>query len=70
MEQIGLKVILYECIRKVLGSSLCRNTILTKVFVVFPHSFQANAGIVPQICHGRFLPDPFFQFIISLSSYD
>jgi hypothetical protein len=67
-EQIGLKVILYACIMEVLGSILGQNTILTKVFRGFPHSFQANAGVVPQLCHGRFLPDP-FQFIISLSSY-
>jgi hypothetical protein len=42
--------------------------ILTEVLRGFPQSLKANAGIVPQTGHDRFLPDP-SQFIIHLSCY-
>jgi hypothetical protein len=37
-------------------------------FRSFPQFLQANAGRVPKIGHGRFLPNP-FEFIIHLSPY-
>jgi hypothetical protein len=37
-------------------------------FYGFPQSFQANSGIVPRLCHCRFLPNT-FQLIIHQSSY-
>jgi hypothetical protein len=36
--------------------------ILTEVFHRFLQSLQANASMVPQLCHDRFLPNP-LQFI-------
>ena len=41
--------------------------ILTEVFCVFPHSLQADARIVRQICHDGFLTHP-LQFIAHQSS--
>jgi hypothetical protein len=46
IEQVGVTV---ECIREVLVSNLGRDTIFNKVFRGFPHSSQANAGIVPRL---------------------
>jgi hypothetical protein len=44
------------------------SAILTDILHDFPLSFQANAGIVPRLCHEHFLPSP-FQFIIRPSAY-
>jgi hypothetical protein len=62
-----------ECLARLLriqelSGSILDPATLAKVFSCSPHSRQANAGIVPQIGHGRFRPYN-LQFIIHQASY-
>jgi hypothetical protein len=41
--------------------------VFTAFFRGFPQSLQSSVGIVPQLNHGLFLPNP-FEFIIHLTA--